>query len=134
LKLTFIDSGVLIAAARGSGDLALRAIGVLDDPGRSYASSPFVRLEVQPKAAFHGRSREAAFYEVFFDSVQQWATANEELVREAQSQALQFGLSALDALHVAAALALGAEEIITVERPGRPIHRVTAVAVTTIHP
>jgi hypothetical protein len=70
----------------------------------------------------------------FFETVQHWAVPDEALVRSAVSRALEFGLSAMDALHVAAALVLGAEELVTIEKPGRPIHRVTAIAVTTIHP
>jgi hypothetical protein len=49
--LTFIDAGVLIAAARGTGIKALKAFSVLDDPSREFASSLFVQLEVLPKAA-----------------------------------------------------------------------------------
>ena len=41
--LTFIDTGVLITAARGQGDAALRAMDILDDPGRTFASSRFVQ-------------------------------------------------------------------------------------------
>jgi hypothetical protein len=134
LKLTFVDAGVLIAAARGTDLLALQAMKVLDDPERSFASSPFVRLEVQPKALFHRRTKEAAFYEAFFDAVRQWAAASEDLVQHAHQHAIQYGLSALDALHVAAAVSLGAEELVTSERPDRPIHRVTTIVVRTIQP
>jgi hypothetical protein len=47
---TLIDSGVLIAAARGQGSTSLRAVEVLDDPNREFVSSPFLKLEVLPKA------------------------------------------------------------------------------------
>jgi predicted nucleic acid-binding protein len=49
MALTFIDSGVLIAAFRGRDELSERAMAVLDDPDRSFASSEFVRLEVLPR-------------------------------------------------------------------------------------
>jgi hypothetical protein len=55
-KLTFVDSGVLIAAARGADEVARRAMTVLDDPDRTFASSALVRLEVLPKALRHDRS------------------------------------------------------------------------------
>lgn len=61
-----MDSGVLIAAARGTDEAARRAMAVLDDPERSFASSAFVRLEVLPKALRHRREAEARFYETFF--------------------------------------------------------------------
>ncbi len=48
MKRTFVDSGVLIAAARGNEDVARQAMAVLDDPEREFASSPLVKLEVLP--------------------------------------------------------------------------------------
>jgi hypothetical protein len=47
---TFLDSGVLIAAYKGSPSLEAPAIDILDDPNRVFLSSPFVRHEVSPKA------------------------------------------------------------------------------------
>jgi hypothetical protein len=43
VKLTFVDAGVLIAAARGGNIQAGRAMDILDDPERQFASSPFLR-------------------------------------------------------------------------------------------
>ena len=43
---TFVDSGVLITAARGSGESAHDALAILDDPDREFVSSFFIRLEV----------------------------------------------------------------------------------------
>jgi predicted nucleic acid-binding protein len=133
VKLTFIDAGVLIAAARGSGNVARRALAILDDPHRSFVSSDFVRLEVLPKARFHNQREEASFYEVFFGSVEIWAQPDPGLMTNALTVAQEIGLSALDALHGAAALACNAAEIITTEKPSRPIHRLKNVKVRTIH-
>lgn len=36
---TFIDSGVLIAATRGEGAIAERALAILVDPNREFAAS-----------------------------------------------------------------------------------------------
>ncbi len=36
---TFVDSGVLITAARGSGESANDALAILDDPDREFVSS-----------------------------------------------------------------------------------------------
>jgi hypothetical protein len=133
-KLTFVDSGVLIAAARGSADVARRALAILDDPNRSIASSGLVRLEVLPKALRHRREAEARFYEAFFQSVTAWATLAEPLVREAFAQAQFSDLHAMDALHVAAAVSVGAEEFVTSERAEKPINRITSLPIRTIHP
>jgi predicted nucleic acid-binding protein len=134
VTLTFVDSGVLIAAVRGVPAIARRAIEILDDDQRSFASSDFVRLEVLPKPLFHKNSEEAAFYEAFFEAVTGWAHWDESLLHEAFALASRSGLSALDALHAAAALSIGAGEIVTTEKLGRPIHRIPGIRVTTIHP
>jgi predicted nucleic acid-binding protein len=134
LTLTFVDAGVLIAAARGIGWVAVRANQVLDDSRRSFASSPFLRLEVLPKAAFHKRIDEVSFYDSFFATVERWAEPDSALAASAQSLASRFGLSALDALHVAAALSVGADELLTTEKPQKPIHRVTVIPVRSLHP
>lgn len=133
MKISFIDAGVLISAVRGVPEVVAKAREVLRDPDVSFASSIFVRLEVIPKASFHGRDNEVAFYSGFFESVSHWAPSGEALLEEALKIARQAGLSALDALHVAAALAVGADELITTEKPGRPVHRVKGLQVRTIH-
>ncbi len=80
---TFIDSGVLIAAATGTDDVASRAMTVLDDPDRLFVTSDFVRLEVLPKARFYKNADEAQFYETFFESAEETVPASRELVANA---------------------------------------------------
>ncbi|HSG40062.1 MAG TPA: PIN domain-containing protein [Thermoanaerobaculia bacterium] len=133
MKITFLDAGVLIAAFRGNSEVARRALAIMDDPDRSFASSVFVRLEVVPKALFHGRMEELVFYESFFGGVTHWAEPV-TLTERAFSIATENGLSALDALHAAAALSVKASEIITSEKTRKPIHRVSGVTVTSIQP
>lgn len=133
-RRTFLDSGVLIAAARGTDEMALRALEVLDDPNRAFISSIFVKLEVLPKAVYNGFEEEARFYESFFDNdVEFWAGFNDEMTKVAQQQAKKFGLGALDALHVAAAISAEAHEFIATEKPGKPLHRVKGIRVISIH-
>jgi predicted nucleic acid-binding protein len=132
--ITFVDSGVLIAAVRGTEEVATRAMAVLDDPRRSFVSSPFIRLEVLPKALFHRQAAEVAFYQTYFASVDRWAAPTAELVDEAFAEAARSNLSAQDALHVAAAVATGAEELVTTEKTSKPLHSVTSVRVRTLHP
>jgi predicted nucleic acid-binding protein len=134
LKRTFIDSGVLIAAAIGTPDISSRAREVLDDPDREFVSSDFVRLEVSPKAMYQRRDGEAAFYAAFFHSVAVWVPVSDGLINLAFDQATRFGLSALDALHVAAGMESNCEELVTTEKPGRPMHRVGMVQVVSIYP
>jgi predicted nucleic acid-binding protein len=61
-----------------------------------------------------------------------WVSFSDELVETAQQKAGKFGLSALDALHVAAAISAGADEFITTERPGKPMFRVKGISVRSI--
>ena len=66
---TFVDSGVLITAARGSGESANDALAMLDDPDREFVSSFFIQLEVIPKPSYFNRESELSFYNNFFDAV-----------------------------------------------------------------
>jgi hypothetical protein len=36
MTITFVDAGVLIAAARGRGEVSAQAMAILDDPDRSF--------------------------------------------------------------------------------------------------
>lgn len=129
---TFIDAGVLITAWRGQAAERLRALTVLNDPSREFVSSPFVQLEVLPKAQYHKQQNEVQFYETFFASVQVWVTDCDQIVTKAMDVSRQFGLSAMDGLHIAAALLAGAAEFVTAERPTSPFSRVTGIAVQTV--
>jgi predicted nucleic acid-binding protein len=131
---TYIDAGVLIAAARAAEPLASRALAYLADPQRAFVSSEFARLEVLPKPLCLKRQDEAAFYTTFFGAVVAWASLTTELLEQAYTLAATHGLSAMNALHVASALAMQAEELITAERPEKPMFRVTGLKVLSIHP
>jgi predicted nucleic acid-binding protein len=133
LTRTFLDAGVLIAAATGRDALLIRALTVLNDPDRVFVSSVFVRLEVVPKAVYFRRPDEIAFYETFFASTQ-FVPVSDALLVQAQREASAAGLRALDALHIAAAKASGTEEFITTERPTTALFRVTGLTVTTLRP
>jgi hypothetical protein len=51
-KRTSIDAGVLIATASGEDAPSISALEILDDQSREFVSSPFIELEVLPKAIF----------------------------------------------------------------------------------
>ncbi|NEP77494.1 MAG: PIN domain-containing protein [Okeania sp. SIO3C4] len=130
---TYIDSGVLLAAFRGITPVAIKAIEILDDPQRKYATSSFVKLEVLPKAIYNKQQAEVYFYETFFAGCTIWASELEKIVESAQKLAADFGLNAIDALHVAAAISINADELITTEKPNKPMHRVTQIRVISIY-
>ncbi len=131
---TFVDSGVLISAARGDDQLSEAAFAILDDPNRVLISSQFVRLEVLPKAKFNKRREEAAFYDMFFESLTRGRLVgvSRSLVQSALEEAARAGLSAVDALHVAAARRARCTELVTAEKPGKPVFRVARLTVLTI--
>ncbi|WP_242577711.1 hypothetical protein [Chroococcus sp. FPU101] len=54
------------------------------------------------------------------------------IVKLAQNIASQYGLGALDALHVASAISVSADELITTEKLSKPIHQVREVQVISI--
>ena len=133
VKLTFVDAGVLIAAARGGNVQAIRAMDILDDPDREFAASAFLRLEVLPRAIFNKREAEREFYEAFFSTVTHWATDLDAITEVAMRESSANGVEAMDALHVAAAASVGASELVTTEKQSRSIHRARSVRILTIH-
>jgi predicted nucleic acid-binding protein len=129
---SFLDAGVLIASARSAGDIPARAHAILDDPERGFITSDYLRMEVLPKALYHQRRQEALLYETYFARAAQVVPPSAELMRQAYEDACAFGLSALDALHIAAARLGGAEEFLTTERTAKPLFRVTGLLITSI--
>lgn len=125
---TFLDTGVLIAAYRGEASIRRRALELLDDSDRVFVSSEFVKLELLPKALWHKRDDEVAFYRAFLSgAIDIPITA--ELAQDAFREASEFGLGAVDALHVAAAKAGRCAELLTTEREGKPIFRAEGIRV-----
>ena len=125
---TFLDAGVLIAATRGAGMDGERAVQVLEDPNRTFVASPFLYLELVPKAVFHRRQLEKDFYERYFAAAE-FSRDLDQIVRIASSEAERAGLGAMDALHLAAAHLGGCEEFVTTEKQTATIHRSKLVPV-----
>lgn len=93
-----------------------------------------MQLEVLPKVTFYNRTAEAAFYNLYFQAVQRWAAADATLMQLALRRGAEFGLNGMDALHIAATEAVGADEFVTIERTSSPLFRVTNVRVVSLHP
>lgn len=129
---SFIDTDVLIAAARGNYLISSKAIQILEDPNREFVSSVFIQLEALPKPVFNKKKDEVDFYKEFFKVVSYWAEPSEALTNQALILAEKYGLGGMDALHVAAAISVGADELVTGEGPTTSLHRVTEIQVITI--
>lgn len=122
---------MLLTAWRGRD--AEAALAVMEDPRRQFYTSQLVRLELLPKAAFFKQEAETEFYQTHFQSVKGEEPLSRELGAKAGELARQYGLAAVDALHLAAAIRQGANEFITAEKPGKPMFRVRGIAVKSIH-
>ncbi len=72
-------------------------------------------------AKFFARQREVRFYETFFEGVPHWST-DADLILPAVEIASEFGLGALDALHLCAAKQFDAE-FVSAEKLTKPIYR-----------
>ncbi len=129
---TFLDSNVLIDAARGVSQQSLLAQQILPEPNREFISSLFVRMEVLPKAIYYQRFAEVKFYQTFFDSVNDWFQPTEYALYSALVLAQQYGLGSLDALHVTAGRILNADEFITGEKPYSPLSRVQGLKIISL--
>ena len=125
---TFLDSGVLIAAYKGSPSIEASAINILDDPNRVFLSSPFVRHEVSPKALYNRQEDEYRFYQTYFRR----AVFYDDLkliLSHAGRESAKSGVGPMDSLHIAAAYLLHADEFVTTEKPGKSIYRTSLVRV-----
>jgi predicted nucleic acid-binding protein len=126
---TFVDASVLINAIVGrEAARKMRALAVLADPDREFVATRFLELEVTPIPEYFRRKREIAFYERFFKGVAPWID-DASIIQPAYDLACQYGLGAVDALHLAAAVAAGAE-FVSAEKSTKPIYAAYAGAVS----
>jgi predicted nucleic acid-binding protein len=130
---TSLDSGVLLTAWRGEPSPETEAaLSIMADDQRQFYTSDNVKLELLPKPAFEKRRVEVEFYQDHFDSALATEPFSPELGRLALGLATKHGLSAGDALNVAAAIRQGVEEFVTSELPGKPIFRVAGIRVISL--
>jgi predicted nucleic acid-binding protein len=64
------------------------------------------------------------------ERVAEWREADEHLVAAALKEAGAVPLTAVDAIHVAAAKSLKCDEFITAEKPGKPLHMARGLKVS----
>ena len=97
-------------------------MAILEDRNRIFLSTEFVRHEVCPKALFNRRHLEYRFYREYFRRAVMFNDVRLILERASRESA-RSGISAMDALHLAAAYLLRADEFVTIENPRRSIYR-----------
>jgi len=125
---TYLDAGVLIEAAGGKGPKAEIALTLLDDRGRVFLSCPFLDFELLPQAILNRRPRQRQWLEGYLAGTERTEDLH-SIFRVAFQEASRSPVSGIDALHVAAAHLLRADELITTERPGKAIYKNTLVPV-----
>lgn len=130
---TYVDSGVLIAAARGAGKLAQRALAIIaDTASRDFVCSDYIKLETVPKPMYFGRKAEVSFYEAYFSTAVAWQSFDATDMENAFEEACRSGLSSVDAIHVVVAALSECDELVTSEKPPSAINRTKLVRVVSI--
>ncbi|NJK92646.1 MAG: type II toxin-antitoxin system VapC family toxin [Blastochloris sp.] len=124
---------MLLTAWRGQAHEAALAMSLMEDPRRTFFSSPLVRLELLPKALFHRQKDEVAFYKLYFQTVRGEEPLSPQLAESAMLLSQTHGIAAMDALHLASALRQGVEEFITSEKPGKPLFKVSNIRVISLY-
>jgi hypothetical protein len=130
-RRTYLDANVLIAAWNGDSDTRAWARAVLDDPERRFVVSDFVRLELLPKPTFHRPASELTFMETILSAADS-VPVSAALVARALAMAGKHDLHPLDALHLACAADAAVDELVTLERPEKPLCRQTEVKVLSL--
>ncbi len=131
VKRTYIDTCVIIAAVRCDERLGKRALELLDDPWRVIVVSDAVRLELLPKPRYNKKDEEVRYCEQLFERAENISWDLEALKR-AQEVAENYGIEAMDAIHVAHAVVAGVDEFVTAEKPSSPLFRVRELTVVSI--
>jgi hypothetical protein len=121
----------MLAATRSVGRDRERALQIFEDANRRFLTSPFIHLELVPKAIFHKRTLEKAFYDEYFKAAE-WFRDLDKIEAGAHIEAAKSGLAAMDALHLVAAKLSRADEFVTTERPGKPIYRTSLVKIVYV--
>jgi hypothetical protein len=85
-----------------------------------------------PKATFNKQQDETEFYETFLVLSPTGQPTSEQIMQDAYQIACTYGLAAMDAIHVAAALQIKADELITTEKSTKPMHRVREIQIISI--
>ena len=132
MKRTYIDANVLIAAFQGEESVAQRAFRVLDDPDRVLVVSDYLRLEVLPKPTFLGRTEEVEFMQEVLGQAEN-VPSSPDLTETSLDLAARYDMTPIDALHVGTAAVAEVDELVTMEKPTKPMCRVQEVNVKSLH-
>ena len=131
-RRTYLDASVLIHAWRGMGPLGERAWDILNDRERTFLSSAFVALEVIPTAVYHRDIAQQAFFRRY-QMKSEIIDGADRIIDRAFAEGAACGTAGIDACHLAAAVLGIADELITAEKPTRPLCRAKSMSVVSLH-
>ncbi len=130
----FMDACALLIAFKGEESIANEALKYLDDPTNQFVVSQYLRLELLPKPRYNKIKEEEDFLEYFLNNAGNIEVhSSQSLSLSAFELACEYGISAMDALHVAAAKEGGAEALITGEKKTKPMFRVADLNVISLY-
>lgn len=132
MRKTYLDVGVLIAAWRADRQVHEKALGILNDPSREFVSSRFAEIELLPHAIHNGNTNEVAFYRSFFTKLGTSSISTDAILDTAMVEGSLCGASGIDACHLAAAILAEAVELVTTEKPSKPMFGSTKIAVVSL--
>lgn len=133
---TYLDSDVIINALRVDEKKRFcLAFKILEDKNRLLLVSDYSRLETLPKPAYHRQDIQVAFINKIFEHAE-LIRSNDFIIEKAMELASAYGLNGMDALHIASAINGGADEMVSFEKPGKPLYRLpgSVLRLVSLHP
>jgi predicted nucleic acid-binding protein len=122
--VTYPDSSLIINVFIANTAIRQRALDILDDTNRVFMVSDYLRLELLPKMRYEKQTRQIQFVSDLFRSASVFIPSSATIIAHAEALGETYGLAAMDALHVACAIAGNADELITFEKPTKPFFRI----------
>ena len=101
---------------------------ILTEQHRIFHYSPLLKLEVTLLAEYHRNQLELQFYNEYFRNATCFGDLN-RIFEIGDKEARRYGISVMDAMHIAAASLSRCEVFITGEKPLKPMYRSKLVKV-----
>ena len=128
---TYLDPSVLIGIMSDRSRRGRLGQAILEDSRRTFLTSEFVTLECLPTAIYHRDLDQRAFFESYMTRALDVGPVD-AIVRQALIEGAACGTAGIDACHLAAAVLGSADELITDEKPTKPMCRCQSVKVVSL--
>jgi predicted nucleic acid-binding protein len=121
---TYPDANLIINAFVSDVAMRQQVLDIIDDPERVFIVSDYLRLELIPKMRYQKQTQQLEYTLEIFRSAVTFIPSSGIIVAHAEELGEKYGLNAMDALHVACAIAGNADELVTFEKPTKPFFRI----------